>query len=622
MLKADMFQELTQKIQESPELVEQQAQKLLAQYLETDDFDNQFKCYLLLSEVYSHLGNYHKAWEMLNPAEKIALEHQNLHQSAKISNYKGTIHWYQGDYTQALDEYLILKRIAEKLADKKLLFNAYNNIGMIYWVEDDYKTAAEIYQKGFALLDDTNSLNAANALNNIAICYLKLGDYKLAEEYLLNALAIFKRENNLKLMANSYLNIANCYIETERNEEGLIQIENALTIKREIRDKWGICHCLSTLASLYLTANMLPKSLAAFQEGILISQEIGAKSLAKSLFAIATDYYKRTGDFQKALEYHEQLTETWQAMLHEETSQQIIKLKKDFEIKEKEKENEIYRLRNIELKKKNDLISSQKKKLDNALKKLKTLNDNLQNELNRQLEIMRNKDQMLMLQSRQASMGEMLACIAHQWRQPLNGISLITQNLMDGWEFDEFDQDFLFKNCHSMLDLVEFMSNTINDFRDFFRPDLVPGDFNVKDIVQTTLRFVEHSLKQSNIDVTLNLKDVTAHGFPNYYSQVVMNIINNARDALQGKQVKSPAILIKSFISQRSKHTVLTIEDNAGGIDPEILTKIFNPYFSTKSREKGTGLGLYMSKLIVENNMKGKLSVKNTSKGACFRIEI
>ena len=144
----------------------------------------------------------------------------------------------------------------------------------------------------------------------------------------------------------------------------------------------------------------------------------------------------------------------------------------------------------------------------------------------------------------------------------------------------------------------------------------------MKDIVQTTLRFVEHSLRQSNIDVTLNLKDITAHGFPNYYSQVVMNIINNARDALQENQVKSPSIRIKSFISQRSKHAVLIIEDNAGGIDPEILAKIFNPYFSTKSREKGTGLGLYMSKLIIENNMKGKLSVKNTSDGACFRIEI
>ncbi|MCF7911088.1 MAG: tetratricopeptide repeat-containing sensor histidine kinase [Candidatus Cloacimonetes bacterium] len=611
----DIFQKLNHQIQEAPGLVEQQAQKLLAQYIESGNFDNQFKCYLLLSEVYSHLGNYQKAREVLNPAEKIAVDHGNLQQSAKINNFKGTIHWYQGNYSKALVEYLDLKQIAEKLGDKKLLFNAYNNIGMIYWIEDDFKTAMEIYRKGFTLLKDTSSHNAANVLNNIGICFLKLGQYKEAEEYLLKALLIFEQENDLKLMANSYLNIANSYLETGREEEALKQIEKSLAIKREIKDKWGICHCLSTLGRLYFLDGLMPKSLAAFQEGIAISREIGAKPLAKSLYAIATEYYKHSGDFLKALEYHELLTDTWQEMTQEENLQQIAKLQKDFEVKEKEKENEIFRLRNIELKRKNEQISIQKKKL-------KSLNDNLQKELNRQLELMRQKDQMLMLQSRQASMGEMMACIAHQWRQPLNGISLITQNLMDGWEYNEFDRDFLFKNCQSMLDLVEFMSNTINDFRNFFRPDIVPGDFNVKDIVQTTLRFVEHSLKQSNINVTLNLKDITAHGFPNYYSQVVMNIINNARDALQEKQVKSPAILIKSFISQRSKHAVLTIEDNAGGIDPEIITKIFNPYFSTKSREKGTGLGLYMSKLIIENNMKGKLLVKNTPSGACFRIEI
>jgi len=615
MSKADMLQELAHKIQESPELVEQQAQKLLAQYLETDDFDNIFRCYLLFSDLYSHLGNYQKAQEVLLSAEKIANDHQDLHKSAKVSNYKGTIHWYQGDYSQALDEYIKLKQIAEELKDKKLLFNAYNNIGMIYWIENDFQVAVETYQQGLDLVEDITSHNAANIINNIGICYLKMGDLKQAEEYLQQALSIFKRENNLKLMANSYLNIANCYLGKDREEEALSQIGNALSIKREIKDKWGICHCLSTLARLYLEADWLPQSLAAFEEGIIISQEIGAKPLAKSLYAIATDYYELAGDYKQALENYRKFTETVHEMSQEDTLKQITELKKDFEIKEKEKENEIFRLRNIELKNKNKLIQSQKRKL-------KTLNIDLQKKLSKQLEIMRQKDQMLMLQSKQASMGEMLACIAHQWRQPLNGISLITQNLMDGWEFDEFDQEFLYKNCHSTLDLVEFMNNTINDFRDFFRPELAAGDFNLKDIVQKTMRFVEHSLKQSNIDVEMDLKDITAHGFPNYYSQVVMNIINNARDALEDKKVEKPVIMIKSFISSHSKHAVLTIEDNAGGIKSDVISQIFNPYFSTKTKEKGTGLGLYMSKVIIESNMKGNLTVKNTPSGACFRIEI
>ncbi|MDP8221637.1 MAG: tetratricopeptide repeat-containing sensor histidine kinase [Candidatus Stygibacter frigidus] len=615
MPREDMFQKLAHKIQEAPELVQKKVQKLMMKYIINNDLEKQFKCYLLLSDVHSHLGNYKIAWETLDPAEEIANRLQDRRMSAKISNYRGTIHWYQGNYSQALDEYIKLKQIAEELKDKKLLFNAYNNIGMIYWIEEDYNTAVETYQKGFSFLKDTTGLDAANVINNIGICYLKVGDFKQAEEYLQKALSTFRNESNLKLMANSYLNLANCYLGTSRQEEALSQIENALSIKREIKDRWGICHCLSTLARLYLEADWLPKALAAFQEGITISQEIGAKPLAKSLYAIATDYYELTGDYKLGLENYRKYTNAVQEMSQEDTQKQIAELKKDFEIKEKEKENEIFRLRNIELKNKNKLIQSQKRKL-------KTLNVDLQKKLEKQLEIMRQKDQMLMLQSKQASMGEMLACIAHQWRQPLNGISLITQNLLDGWEFDEFDEDFLERNCQSTLELVEFMNNTINDFRDFFRPELIADDFNLKDIVQKTMRFVEHSLKQSNIKVEMNLKDVTIHGFPNYYSQVVMNIINNARDALEERQAKSPAILIKSFISPRSKRAILTIQDNAGGIKTDVISKIFNPYFSTKSREKGTGLGLYMSKVIIENNMKGSLTVKNTPSGACFRIEI
>ena len=124
MSKVDMFQELHHKIQESPEMVEQEAQKLLVRFIESKDLDKQFKCYLLLSNVHSHLGNYQMARNVLKPAEKIAADQKDLQKLAKVSNHKGTIHWYQGNYPQALDEYVYLKQLAEKLDDKKLLFNA------------------------------------------------------------------------------------------------------------------------------------------------------------------------------------------------------------------------------------------------------------------------------------------------------------------------------------------------------------------------------------------------------------------------------------------------------------------------------------------------------------------
>ncbi len=613
---------LKKELQNSPLVVQSEIEELLVEFKAQNDTDNQFRSYLLLSEIFSHLGQYEKAWQILLPAAEIVKVNNSKQQQANLHNSYGTLYWYQGDYSKALQEYLQLMKIADELKDDKLLFNAYNNIGMIYWIEENYQEAVELYNKGYKLVKDPNSHDAANVLNNIGICYIKLKDFNKALHNLHQALAIFERENDLKLMANSYLNIANIYHETSNLVKALKYMEKALKIKREIGDRWGICHCLSSLAQLYLNVGRLEDSRKAIEESIALSIDLGAKDLSRGCYKVAVLYYKTTGDYKKAFENYQQYIELEEEIKQAETQKQIAELQKNFELMEKEKETEIFKLRNIELKNKNELISRQKKKLDAALKEVKELNKNLQKELDRQLEQLRQKDQMLSMQSKQASMGEMLSCIAHQWKQPLNGISIITQNLTDTWDYKEFSEEFLYKNCGSILNLVKFMSTTINDFRDFFKPELEAYDFNLKEIVQKTYRFVEKSLEQSNIDIEMNLTDVSAHGFPNYYSQVVMNILNNARDVLEERKIPDPRIIIKTFNSPRSRKAILTIEDNGGGINPGDMKKIFNPYFSTKSSDKGTGLGLYMSKVIIENNMHGRLMVKNTSSGACFRVEL
>ncbi|MCF7918877.1 MAG: tetratricopeptide repeat-containing sensor histidine kinase [Candidatus Cloacimonetes bacterium] len=616
------FKDLKSRMQNDPQLVQKELEDLLSVLQAENDTDNQFTCYLLLADVQTHLGKLENARNTLNIAAAIPEATNNKRQLAKLHNSLGVISWYQGNYSEALEEYMLLKQFADELKDDRLLFNAYNNIGMIYWIEDDYQGAIDTYTKGLELLTDKNSHDAANAFNNIGICYLRMRNFELALVYLNKGLNIFVKENDQKLIANSYINIANCHLDNNDRSQAIAFTENALKIKRKINDRWGICHCLSSTAKLYLADDRLPEAWQALEEALPLSLEIGAKDLARECYFLTSDYYEKTGDFQNALNNYKEFTQLQHEITQTNTQKQIAEMQKNFELIEKEKENEIFRLTNIELKKKNELISRQKKRLDDTLKELKRLNKNLQKEIDKQIELLRHKDQMISLQSKQAAMGEMLACIAHQWKQPLTGISMITQNLQDAWEYEEFSEEFLYRNCHSILDLVKFMSNTINDFRDFFRPELEANDFDLKDVVQKTLRFVEHSLKQSNINIELDMEEISVHGFPNYYSQVVMNILNNARDALEEKKVAAPLIRIKTFQSPVNKKSVLTIEDNAGGIDPANLKKIFNAYFSTKSREKGTGLGLYMSKLIIEKNMHGKLSVKNTSTGACFRIEI
>jgi PAS domain S-box-containing protein len=234
---------------------------------------------------------------------------------------------------------------------------------------------------------------------------------------------------------------------------------------------------------------------------------------------------------------------------------------------------------------------------------------------------LRQKDQLLIQQSRHAAMGEMINNIAHQWRQPLNNIGLIVQNMMYSFERGELTLDEMQSECGITMDTIQYMSRTIDDFRHFFRRDKNKQKFAIIDTLSRTLVIVSPSLKNSSITVDLDVNDsVTAFGYPNELSQVLLIILNNARDVLVERQVVAPHIRIRVFDENDS--VVVTISDNGGGIAADTLSRIFDPYFSTKEPGKGTGIGLYMSKAIIEQNMEGRLAVRNIEGGAEFRIEI
>ena len=225
--------------------------------------------------------------------------------------------------------------------------------------------------------------------------------------------------------------------------------------------------------------------------------------------------------------------------------------------------------------------------------------------------------QILQQQSKLASMGEMIGAIAHQWRQPLSTVSTSIQNLEydfeDGYLNDEkFVERFIEKNKKT----IKFMSRTIDDFRGFFRLDKEKQDFNVKEITQSVIEMQSAQLKSYNILLNLVGDEFIYYGFQSEYSQVILNIINNAKDALIQNNIQNPTIDIDM------KDKIVTITDNAGGIPKNIIDRIFEPYFTTKEQGKGTGMGLYMSKMIVEENMQAKLYVENIENGAMFIINL
>jgi two-component system C4-dicarboxylate transport sensor histidine kinase DctB len=252
---------------------------------------------------------------------------------------------------------------------------------------------------------------------------------------------------------------------------------------------------------------------------------------------------------------------------------------------------------------------------------LEELNHSLEEHIHSAVNDLRQKDQALIHQSRLAVMGEMINNIAHQWRQPLNNIGLLVQSIESGMRSGKLEEDEVSKEIETVMDIIGYMSRTIDDFRNFFRQDKQKRVFKVEKVVSSALAFIDASLKHSNIRVELSVEETdTITGYRNEYAQVLLNILSNARDELLERKVLDP--LIRIHLYSQEGRSILTIADNAGGIRDDILPRIFDPYFTTKEQGKGTGIGLYMSKVIIEQNMGGSLTVSNVEGGAEFRVEV
>jgi len=222
--------------------------------------------------------------------------------------------------------------------------------------------------------------------------------------------------------------------------------------------------------------------------------------------------------------------------------------------------------------------------------------------------------ELLVHQSKLASMGEMIGNIAHQWRQPLTHISYTFMNIKEAQEHGELSPEYLNKKIDEANKQLHFMSDTIDDFKDFYAPHKEKENFSLSDATQETLGIMKNTLKHNDIEVELIVKeDSTLHNYKNEYKQVLLNLLSNAKDVLVERVTKIPKITI--VIEKNS----VSVEDNAGGVKEDILERICEPYFTTK--EGNSGIGLYMSKMIVEKNMGGTLSVTNTSRGAHFDIQ-
>jgi signal transduction histidine kinase len=266
---------------------------------------------------------------------------------------------------------------------------------------------------------------------------------------------------------------------------------------------------------------------------------------------------------------------------------------------------------------------------------------NLEQRVQEEVALRYKSEQALVEQSKLAAMGEMLGAIAHQWRQPLNAMGLIIQNLRDAYEFGEFDEEYLGRTVEKSMAQIRRMSKTIDDFRNFFQPDKEMMEFDTMQAIGDVLTLFNAQLAANEIDFRLTchshgrtftkVEDIvpcaekTIMGFRNEFEHVIMNMINNAREAIIERRERGGLLpgergLISFEFSRTEGNVQIDVSDNGGGMKESVQSRIFEPYFTTKDQSKGTGLGLYMSKVIVEEHMKGTLKAENRTEGALFTI--
>jgi len=233
-------------------------------------------------------------------------------------------------------------------------------------------------------------------------------------------------------------------------------------------------------------------------------------------------------------------------------------------------------------------------------------------------EKLREKDILLLQQSRMADMDEMVSYIAHQWQQPLHLLNLLVFDLAhpeDGKKTDEQRQQMVIQ----AEDILQHMASTIDNFRDFFRTDQKQNSFNLKESVGKILDLIAVDFDKQKIETVFEAEDslyITGNG--NEFTHVLLNLLNNAKEALVTKNVAKPRIHIKAF--QKEEKKIVTVRDNAGNVPDSICEQLFDAHFTTK--ENGTGIGLYISKIIIENRLHGSIDAHNTGDGLEFRIEL
>ncbi len=259
-----------------------------------------------------------------------------------------------------------------------------------------------------------------------------------------------------------------------------------------------------------------------------------------------------------------------------------------------------------------------------AEEQLREINEHLEDRIEDAVGEIRKKDKLLVQQSKMSAMGEMIGAIAHQWRQPLNALGIVVQDFKVAYQLDELNSEYVDRMNSEAMGQIRHMSKTIDDFRNFFRPDKPRAEFVLQNSIVDVLNIISTQFASAKIKIEtrFDTKPIVVDGYENEFKQVVLNLMSNAKDAILEKSFTDGKGKVVVGVHGDESVGIVSVLDNGGGIKDTVIERIFEPYFTTKEHGKGTGIGLYMSRMIIEDNMGGTILASNIGDGVEFRIEL
>lgn len=556
---------------------------------------------------------------------------------------KAAVYSSQNNDTLALECSLKALGVFKELNDTECEAQIYNNLGILYDKQLIFDKALEYYYltlKAMDSLEKGKVKGRAFVLNNIGINLNHQKQYEKAVTVLTNALTEARKDGNKQIESAVLSNLGLAYYNIGKVTRSLEYNIESIRLKEEMNDLQGLANVLGNLGNVYREMGLYHQAFVSYEKSMKYARDLGLKHIILSNQREMAKAYSKAGDFEKAYKLQEMALIGQDSLMQDEAKKRLGELQAQYEFEKKDQE--ISMLTYMKQKQEEKLTGnrfilyqvlilmivllvfisfmykSYKQKVSVNIR-LKEMNSNLESLVLEEVNKNRQKDLMLIQKDRQIAMGEMISSIAHQWRQPLNALGILLQNIETAYFSKELTDAYMQKKVEKANELIAFMSQTIDDFRDFFKPGKQKIIFSVKEVVEKSIAFLQAGLTKSEIKIKTHMEDgIMVYGHPNEYAQVVINIVNNASETLVERKIASPEIQIE--LNKLGNIVELGIKDNGGGISEEIIEKIFDPYYSVRPSGQGTGLGLYISQTIIEKHMQGEIRVKNINGGALFQI--